>query len=571
MDDVVKVLKRAAVRLFFDRLIASFAVTFTIAAVVLIGVRLAERLAGITIDWPVAWIIAASASLLISIVWSLAHAANRAKVARLVDERASLRESLSTAVSLGERSDAWSAAAIEQARTKAKSVDLRRAVPMTLPKRWPAPALAGLTLLVVWFVAPQMDLLGKDRELKDQQKQQQEVDAALAESQTIDNDLKKMLAKLGADETVSPEEGSLDKNKPTTPDEIRRATIRKLTAAQDRLESLKSSAGSRSLDEIKDRMRQLRQPGMGPVNEMVSAMQRGNFAKASQKLAEMMNQMSEGKLTPEQKEALKKQLANLAEQMKKLAEKRDELEKRLKQAGLDPNKMQTPGAMQQAIQNAQGLSDQQKQELLRQMQAAQDAAAQMGQMAQAMRQAAGEMAEGKDGMKGMQGMSTQLSDLEMIQQQLAQIGAAQNFAWGKIDHLSQCLGGGKMPERSPFQMWNEHMGKKRAAGNGSSMTASDLATATSKVKANSKTLQGPIIGSTMVQGQQVRGEARAQFTKLVEAGEQAAADAIESKVAPREFQDTLKHYFGRLKAKAEAQTAPSPQTPDPASPAPGTP
>jgi hypothetical protein len=74
-----------------------------------------------------------------------------------------------------------------------------------------------------------------------------------------------------------------------------------------------------------------------------------------------------------------------------------------------------------------------------------------------------------------------------------------------------------------------------------------------KTKANTKQGQGPIIGSRLVQGDQVRGEAVAEFQEAVESASKASTEAIEGMTVPRELQDSVKHYFGRLEARVKAQ------------------
>lgn len=559
MDDVLNILRRAARRLFLDRLIRALPVAAAIALACLAGARLLERLAGVPMDWSVNWIGAGVGAALASIVWAAIAARDRAAVARLIDERAELRESLSTALTLGDQNDAWSVATIEDARRRAKGVDLRRAVPWSFPQRWPLPALAALAFMVVWFAVPQADLFGRDREREAEAAERQEIVQAESEAEAIDDELRTMLAKLG-DEDFGSHDEALDTPKPSTPDEIRRAAIRKLTSVQDRLDQLKSNQDSGVLDAIKDQMRRLRQPGLGPANEVVSALQRGDFARASEKLGELMSKIAGGELSDEQKKRLQEQLADLAEQLEKLAREHQELERQLRQAGIDPAVMNDPNALQEAIQNAQGLSDEQQRQLMEQAQRMQGASENAGRMAQALNQAARQMGQGGNGMQGMGEMADMLNELEMMAQEMQQIGAAQQFVWGKINDLSQCLGGGER-EISPFQLWDERSGGRGPGG--AQMSASDAQANTTKVKAPSKMTEGPIIGSTMVEGEQVRGESRAQFVDLVEAGGQAAADAIENKAAPREYHDALKHYFGRLKAKAEAEAAPDAPSAEP--------
>jgi len=69
-----------------------------------------------------------------------------------------------------------------------------------------------------------------------------------------------------------------------------------------------------------------------------------------------------------------------------------------------------------------------------------------------------------------------------------------------------------------------------------------------------------------VYGEQVKGESTAEFADAVEAGAQNAAEAIENKQVPREYQEAVKRYFGTLGEKVKADRPPAATTP-PASPA----
>lgn len=557
MSEVDRVLRRAARRLFVDRFLMSLTVAAAAALIAAFALLLADRLLGVAVDWPIAGSALAGLATLGSGLHALATARDRARVARLVDERADLRESISTALAVENLQDPWSRATIEDARVRAVGVDLRRALPIGLPRRWSAPVVASVALLIAWFAVPNADLLGRSRERDAQTEEQAELVEAVAQVEEIDRDLEALFASLGEQPVADPTPAA-DPAAAQSPDEIRRAAIRRLTAAQDRLAELRRTDSAHALDSVRQSMRDLRQPGLGPTNDLVSALQRGDFTRASEALTEMMNKLAGGGLSEEQQKRLREQMKNLAEQMQKIAQQRKSLEESLRKAGVDPNLARDPDALAQAIQNADGLSDAQKQDLMRQAQGAAAAAQQMQQLADAMQQAG---QPGAEGMEGMFEMADGLSDLEMLEQQMNQLGAGERFAWGKINDLSQCLGGGQ-GEHSPFQMWHDNMSVSRGFGGGD-LDASDAQSNTAKVKALSPVRPGPIVGRTMVDGEQIRGESRAEFAALAEAGAQAAADAIETKVAPREYHDALKHYFGRLKDNADTPApAPNP-APDP--------
>ena len=64
---------------------------------------------------------------------------------------------------------------------------------------------------------------------------------------------------------------------------------------------------------------------------------------------------------------------------------------------------------------------------------------------------------------------------------------------------------------------------------------------------------GPTIGTMLVQGEQIKGESRAQFQATADAAEAQASEAIQNNTIPREYHDAIKHYFGELKKKVAAQ------------------
>ena len=65
--------------------------------------------------------------------------------------------------------------------------------------------------------------------------------------------------------------------------------------------------------------------------------------------------------------------------------------------------------------------------------------------------------------------------------------------------------------------------------------------------------QGPTIGTTLIEGESIKGESTARFQSAVEAATQQANEAMETNAIPREYHEAVKHYFGRLAAKTKAE------------------
>ena len=64
-------------------------------------------------------------------------------------------------------------------------------------------------------------------------------------------------------------------------------------------------------------------------------------------------------------------------------------------------------------------------------------------------------------------------------------------------------------------------------------------------------------------GEKVKGESVAEFAAVAANSEQRASEAIENNQVPRELQDAVKHYFGRLneKVKTEKPAEKAPEKP----------
>ena len=71
-------------------------------------------------------------------------------------------------------------------------------------------------------------------------------------------------------------------------------------------------------------------------------------------------------------------------------------------------------------------------------------------------------------------------------------------------------------------------------------------TASKKTRVKNKPGEGPTVASWYFKGSQVKGEAKRDFSEVVQAGRDSAAEAISENQIPRKYEDTVKKYFGRL-------------------------
>ncbi len=572
MEDIRRIIHRARLWITLGRFARSLLMAATIGAAALLAILIAQRVFAFPMNWNLTWMIAGGAALVGAIAWTIATRPRAIDVARIVDDRAMLRESLSTALCVEGATDAWSKAAIETASVAARRVIVRQALPVQTPRFWPAPIAALVAFALCWMFLPQWDALGAlERATKQEAKVTQ---VAQVQEQVAENEdrLKSMLA--GLDAKLDEGELAPDAGAPRDPDEIRRSAIRRLTSVADQLADIRFGEDGQTLDELRDRLEDLRQPGAGPLDDLVQALQEGDFGAAKEALEALQGQLDAGALTPEQQKQIQEQMKSLAEQLEALAGNKDALENALEQAGMDPSLANDPQALQEALENNPNLSEQQKQQLQQQAQSNKKASEQL----QKMSQCAGQCSNPGGMSQGMSGMSEQLSQAEMMAATAGKSEKAMQEALDQLGELAGQLGENEYdlmsmmrPKGNPGEQgaWNPGGSNSRPGalqpgqpsggrgqGQGATGSTAEAAFKTKQEKASGKDHGGPIVGSMLVKGAQVKGEAKAGFADVVADASTAASEAIETNRVPREYHDAIKHYFGRLEAKAKAEGQP---------------
>jgi hypothetical protein len=516
--------------------------------------RVGERLAGMQIDWVGAALVGGAVAIIGGVVWAVATRGDRAHAARLLDEGAGLRQAVGTAVTVAGSDDPWARAAAEHAEEVSRGVRVSRAIPIG-PRRWwwAAPALVAVVLGL--GLVPRMNLLERDAKKTIKQADPVSIQQAKEQVKAVEARVQEALAKV-AEPDKQPDDAASEapEQAPKSPEEVRRDAVKRLTSTQERLKALEQSPEKQSMDALQQKLQQLRSPGEGPLSGLADALQKGDFSKAKQELEELKKKLDDGTLSAEQKEAASKQLENLAEQLKKLSEQKGDLEKKLSELGLDKALAGDPEALKKALEQMKNLTPEQKQALekmAKQMAQASESAQKMGE---ACKQCAGGMksGDGKSMAGAMGGLGEQLSALEMAQQDMAGMRAAQREVEMALSQLSQQMMQG--------ECMNPGLGTKPGAGRGRGPGGGDMDVAeagfkSEEVKARSKNQPGPVIGSMPIPGQALTGEARQELAQTVAAADGAAAEAMETMEVPREFHEAIKHYFGRLKSHTEG-TAP---------------
>ncbi|MDY7108231.1 MAG: hypothetical protein SYC29_06295, partial [Planctomycetota bacterium] len=232
-----------------------------------------------------------------------------------------------------------------------------------------------------------------------------------------------------------------------------------------------------------------------------------------------------------------------------------QLQQALQQAGLDPQLANNPQALQQAIQNAGNLNQQQKQQLQQMAQAQQQAC----QMCQGLGGAFQQMAQAMQG-QGQMGraarqMAGQLNQMEQLQMLLQQAQAAAN----QCKEGCQGLGNGLTLQQA-LQKWTQGGGMGRwGQGEGGKAPIAPTPSGTRMVKADAPVVPGEIIGSTLVDGSPVTGETKAKLREVDAKLAEGYDEAQNEDPLPRRYHETLKHYFGELAKQVEATLATTPE------------
>lgn len=593
MEQVRSIVKSAGRRLFVNDFIQALAITLSIGIGLVLLTRIVERTLGLTTSigphWKTIFIAVASSAVVSAFGWAFVIRRKTMQVAQEVDERADLRESLSTALAIEsdiKSHQPWAVAVAETATTAAAKVKVPLVVPYEPPPAWPAPVLGGIALGVIWYALPNFDLLKIDAPKLAQKQKEAEVLQVKTEMAKDKEKLKELLSKAkvdvmeGKSDPLVPEQAQ----KENDPEAIKRAALKELTDLTNKLEDAKVSEKAMQSEAIKEAMEKLKQPGEGPLNELAKSLQKGDFSGAKEQLDQLTRQLQSNEMSAESKEELKKQMENLGKQLKELSKDQKALEKKLQDAGLDKKTAEAlaksasdPSKLKDELSKMPGMNEQMKNELMKMAQANNQCQGECNKMGESMSKMGESMSKqgmGQQGSQAMDELKQALNDGEMMAADMENLNAALDEAKDQMAKLGQdmqkmgksgdkqgggdCEGEGQNEGNGKLGEWRAGDSNKKGKGSGGagqgdgrSPEAEPADYALEKKKADVKTTKGAVIGSRLVYGEQVKGEAIAEFSEAIASGEQSAAEGIEGMKVPKELEGAVKQYFGRLKDKVD--------------------
>ena len=586
MSNVQRQVRAAGWRLNLNVLVASVAWGVLIGSGLFSVYVLAQRLLapGMPDLGPVLF---AAAIVVVGLVGWRARRVERLGAAIALDQAAGLRERISSALALRGVDDDFARATVSDAERSATGMRVAKLLPLRAPAHWPWSAGTLMLALLLYGLMPQLDLLAGLREEKrplDPQAVAQGEAVAGVVNQQIESvrrmveenagltDLAEQLAPL-----EMPDRATL------TPEDVRREAVKHLDDLREKIEQAAGRDEMKALEDLKRQLARLQpETGRTPTAELSQSLNQGDMRSAREALEKLQQEIADlaGKNDAESQEKLNEmaeQLAQLAEQLERLADDtalRKELENRAglteeqaremmeKLSQLDPQEVQQ--ALAEKLQES-GLSQEQVQQLAQRMQQRMQAQQQCQQMGQGMQQAADAMQQcaggqmtAEEAAQALQAAMAQLSELESNDQAQANMQAA--MAELQMMREGMCRGEGGEPNFDDVGS----QGPQEGLGYGSRIGRDAKAHDYDPQKARSQLSGGEIIGQTLVDGPQARGEATAQVRDAVMSAVRDAQDAVERQAVPRRQRGDLErvrsqHHHAQRRASPDGDRRAAPQ------------
>ncbi|MHC4090727.1 MAG: hypothetical protein ACYSVY_10710, partial [Planctomycetota bacterium] len=179
----------------------------------------------------------------------------------------------------------------------------------------------------------------------------------------------------------------------------------------------------------------------------------------------------------------------------------------------------------------------------------------MGQALQQAADAAGQSQMGQ-AMAGLQSAGDQLSEMEMLEQEMNQIDstlAGMQDAKDDLDNpCSSCSGTGMVGNKPCGACKGRGgMGPRPGRGRGGLAPEEKTSVAYKIHKAKTQTTKGRIIGQFLIDGQQIKGDVSKELAETIAAEETEATDLIHRDRIPRQYQKAVKEYFSSVQRQLE--------------------
>ncbi len=470
---------------------------------------------------------------------------NRMRTSLILDERLRLHERFSTTLALSDSQDPFADAARTEAYEKARNLSFQGHFPIRFSKSWAYAITTWVIVLGLILFLPHKDLLGFLRQRTQQQQLAQQTQQAKVDVNDATKSVTLAVKQLGNPELTDALSKLEQLPMDAKPADIKRQAIRQLGDISDQINNMRNSVHIESLNMMQRMFKQLRGSPNAFTQQIQLALAQGNFAQASAMLGQLQQELAKGNLTEQQRKDLSEQLQNLAERLSELAQKNEEFEKELEKLGLDKKLAKLDeNQLRQSLQQ-QGLTAEKIEELLRKAAASQLARSRCAGLGGAM----ASCGAGGLGVDELAQIMEQLDELEALQQQITLTEAS----LAEIARAIGCLGEG-MCEGPGYQgPFSEGPSTGSGPGTGGPgigwgpRSFDDSGeTGTKSTRLKNEPGEGPMIASWYFKESQIKGQAKRDFTEVIQAGRDTAAEAITENEIPRRYEEAIKKYFGQL-------------------------
>jgi hypothetical protein len=530
---VSSVFRRLRMQRFLTALVWSWAIALFLVAGVIAGEKVLNReLPGP--EW-VPFAVAGMVGMVAAAAIAISSGPSRTDAAIAIDRAFKLSERLSTALTLpGDlRETPAGRALLADAARALKDLDMGAEFGLRVPRRaWvilvPATASALLLLLPAWVPSILQAKTTTQLDTKELAKQTQVLTKKIAsQRQAIDKEKFPEAEKLLA--AVQKKADDLAKAPPAAKDKLMVELNHLTDALKDRQKQLGSP------EQMNKQLQQLKEMGsQGPADPLAKELARGDFKKAAEEIQKLQEKLMSGKLSEEEKKALKEQLGEMSKKLASMAnmeERKKQLEEAKKNGGL--TKEQFEREMAKLEEQKQGLKQ------------LQQLANKLGAAEQAMKQGDMKKAAESLGMseKQLSEMAKQMEELQTLDGAMADVQDAKN---GMANDGMNQLGDGMGEFGQLGQRKGNGNGLGRGRGQGDRPEAPDeTATYTAKVQ------QQMVKGKAVVQGfttptKTVKGQSVIDIQGELEAGAGAGADALTNQKIPRSLEKHIRSYYDQL-------------------------
>ncbi|PAY15510.1 hypothetical protein CKO51_31490 [Rhodopirellula sp. SM50] len=497
--------------------------------------------------WNLAWIVG---SIVVAVagalVYALATAPSRDRVALEVDKRFGLSERLSSSLSMSaaDRESEFGLAVISDADRRADKIKIAEKFGYQ-PSRlgWLPLAITPILVLVLILVDPATPVAPDGTNEIDPAVAAQVKRASLQLKKRIAQQKRNAEAKGLQDAKDLFEKLEKDLNQITEKKNIdRKEAMIALNDLKKQLEERREQLGSG--DQMRKAMAQMNSLQAGPANEAAKSIAKGDFGKAEQVMRKLAQKMKDGTLSDKEKEQLEKQVQQLKDQLEKaIAEqkrKQAELKEKIEQAKRE-GRSEDAAKMQQQLNEMQQQSKQQSQQM-------QQMADKLGQAAQAMQNG-----DSKQAANALDAMADQLGDMQQEMSELQDLEDAMNDLSQSKEQMrcSSCGGGGCQQ----CQGMGMGMGEGDKPGNGLGEGAGqgdrpeeEGDTNTYETQVRGQVKKGKAVISGFADGPNRKGISREDVKRAIESSFSEESDPLENQQLPRTEREHAMDYFNKLRA-----------------------